>query len=116
MKFPCGICNRNVLTNAIECTLCKYWIHNKCAKLNAKQLRLLSGVNQDWFCENCTNVFPFSNIDNTEFRLVNSDLNVKDQELFERYEKCIDIDIGVFNYFWKLHSGPITQSVRVADS
>ena len=30
--YPCGICKKNVNKNqkAIECTLCKQWIHIKC--------------------------------------------------------------------------------------
>ena len=32
LKFPCGICNKNVLTNqkVIQCDSCDLWCHIKC--------------------------------------------------------------------------------------
>src|SRR5207245_8866518 len=30
-KYPCGICKRAVMSNSIECTGCKKWIHKKCS-------------------------------------------------------------------------------------
>ena len=38
-EFPCGICNKNVLDNAIECCLCNKWIHAKCGNLRATGLK-----------------------------------------------------------------------------
>ena len=30
-KYPCGICKKGVMSNSIECTGCKKWIHKKCS-------------------------------------------------------------------------------------
>ena len=33
LKFPCSICNKNVLANqkALQCDICKTWTHIKCS-------------------------------------------------------------------------------------
>ena len=31
--YPCAGCGRNVLTNAIQCTMCLLWVHQRCSGL-----------------------------------------------------------------------------------
>jgi hypothetical protein len=32
-KFPCGVCNKGVGKNSIECVGCKRWVHKACSKV-----------------------------------------------------------------------------------
>ena len=43
INFPCGICRRSVRSNhkAIECSICKFWIHIKCNGLTRKDYEFL---------------------------------------------------------------------------
>ena len=84
-SFPCGICNKNVLNNAVECCLCKYWI----AKLSRNDQRQLT-ENCYWTCSNCKDNLPFSHITDEELKANYYILsNVPNHSFCELYEKCI---------------------------
>lgn len=53
IRYPCSVCGRACTRNAIECDLCKMWVHFKCSGLLATQLATLSGSDGDFFCSNC---------------------------------------------------------------
>ena len=72
--FPCSVCNRNVVHDAIECSLCKLWVHRKCALLTKKELNRLDKCNCDWYCPNCIKIWPFYNIDDEELNFMLSDI------------------------------------------
>ena len=31
VKWPCGVCGRDVGNNSIQCTSCTKWVHRKCS-------------------------------------------------------------------------------------
>ena len=74
IPFPCGICLKNVVSNAIECTLCKYWVHLKCANLRKRDLKDFVG-DTTWLCNNCCTVFPFSSVQNDELMYLSNKEN-----------------------------------------
>ena len=47
IAYPCGVCNKSVASNhrAIECDLCKKWIHLKCNKLADKDYKFYQDAN-----------------------------------------------------------------------
>ena len=62
INFLCGICGKSVNSNqkAINCDLCKFWVHIKCNGLNAKGYESLQRSDDQWFCYNCINkILPF---------------------------------------------------------
>ena len=64
----CDYCNLNIITSTgIKCYLGKHYFHMKCVNLNRNKLKKL----KNWSCESC-NTFPFSNLNNDEFREYNS--------------------------------------------
>ena len=63
--FPCGICRKNIITNTIECSSCKQWIHLKCSNLKKNDLVKLE-ESEIWQCKNCVSLFPFSDVENDE--------------------------------------------------
>ena len=63
--IPCGICSKIVIKNAIECSLCKFSVHMKCANLKKKDLIDLGG-DATWLCHRCLTLLPFNNIENEE--------------------------------------------------
>ena len=60
----CTICKKDVKTNiAINCGLCRHWVHGKCLGLSNKhKFHTFSEYykHEDWFCYECLkDVFPF---------------------------------------------------------
>jgi len=47
IAYPCGVCSKPVATNhkAIECDLCKQWIHIKCNKLGKNDYKFFQDAN-----------------------------------------------------------------------
>ena len=95
IEYPCGLCNKEVLNDAIECDLCGYWIHRHCAKLKKKELKVLSDSNDYYSCPSCINMFPFNSIDNDELTWLFNTLNIN-EELFYYYKKCNGILLDPF--------------------
>ena len=52
-KYPCGVCNKGVGANSIQCTSCHAWVHKKCSKIKGK-LKPVS----DYCCGKCTGGNP----------------------------------------------------------
>ena len=69
-NYPYGICKKNVITKAIECCMCKKWVHNKCSLLSKKELKHIT-VNTVWHCKNCNQLLPFQSLEDTEFCSLN---------------------------------------------
>ena len=42
---PCGICGKKIMSNAVLCTVCKKWIHARCA-----QTKVSSSFAQQFIC------------------------------------------------------------------
>ncbi|XP_057310678.1 uncharacterized protein LOC130648640 [Hydractinia symbiolongicarpus] len=62
INFPCGVCGKSVNSNhkAIQCDICKFWIHIKCNGLNADDYISLQNSDELWFCCKCINkILPF---------------------------------------------------------
>ena len=64
VQFPCVICYKEVLQDAVECEMCMKWVHRKCARLSKKQLRDL--MTDHFECAHCQSEFPFSGIGDDE--------------------------------------------------
>ena len=69
----CGVCNNFVANNhrAIECDVCKKWVHIKCNLLDKKDYASYqnpNNISDVFICINCTSRnIPFSNLNNNEF-------------------------------------------------
>ena len=59
LKFPCSICNKNVLANqkALQCDICKTWTHNKCDSTPSDSFSQMT-----WECLLCSVSFKHANI------------------------------------------------------
>ena len=91
--YPCSYCGKNVISDAIECSLCMLWCHRSCAKLSKKQLEILSKDNDYWYCKSCKSVFPFYTVDEDEFAYIHTDIDGT-AEFIDLYNKCRYIDIN----------------------
>ena len=72
VKFPCGICTRQVSKNhrAIKCDSCEKWIHIKCNNLETRTYQSLINDNNSWYCIKCLkNIIPLSSLSDNEFHL-----------------------------------------------
>ena len=81
LYYFCGICEKEVHIDCIECSLCNKWIHRHCAKLSKQQLKVKSHINQYWYCSNCLDCLPFNNMSNKEIKYTFSD-SVLNEKLF----------------------------------
>ena len=90
------MCNKEVVTDAIECSLCVKWIHRKCAKLSKKKIQIFSDEGQYRYCI-CSVTFPVSDVDEDEFQLLFMDENMNRSKL-DIYKKCYDIDYDFLKY------------------
>lgn len=64
----CGLCNKEVQNDSIT-----------------KRQTNCKGKYEDWYCINCKNIFPFQNVEDGEFELINKGINYK---LLNIYNKC----------------------------
>ena len=73
--YPCVKCRKNVITDVVECSICKLWCHRNCAKLSKRALSKLDDDNEYWYCELCEVIFPFHSISNDEFIYLHSNID-----------------------------------------
>lgn len=102
--YPCILCNKNVVIDAIECSLCLRWVHRKCAKLTKRQLDLFSKNGNDWYCIYCISVFPFHGLEDDEllYTQLYDELSVKSYDL---YKSCSKFNVKTFaNADFKLNA------------
>ena len=62
-KFPCRICVKNVhdKDKAVQCDICKFWIHVKRNNFNYLDYRCLQNCDECWYCiECCSTIFPIN--------------------------------------------------------
>ena len=90
--YPCSICHKYVLIDAIECSICALWVHRKCAKLTKVQLKQLRHEDKQWSCENCKELFPFNKLDDNEFIFTNSYLGLINVNISNAYRKFNSIN------------------------
>ena len=49
---PCGICGKRVMSNAVLCTVCKKWIHARCAQTK----KVSCSFSQQFICKRCEDI------------------------------------------------------------
>ena len=89
--YPCSICRKNVVNDAILCDICNCWVHRTCAKLSKKQLQLKSNSNYYYFCRKRKCELPFMDLNDDDFLYCNSSFEL-DENVFQVYSKCQNID------------------------
>ena len=70
MKFPCNICEKNVVSNhnAIYCDICNKWVHISCNNMSRYCYRKLQKDSTRWYFMNCLKqVLPFNKL--TDYQL-----------------------------------------------
>ena len=105
-NYPCILCSKNVLNDAVECELCCKWVHRRCAKLTTKQLSNL--VNNHFNCQICKESLPFHSIDTDEINYIYSHDTVSETitEVYQKYKtfektnvnegsNVLDWDLGI---------------------
>ena len=88
--YPCVSCKKDVINDAIECSLCNKWCHIKCSKLSKKRFEFLSREGEYWYCVSCIKLFPFHTVTDEEFILLDADSD-NSYEYLELLSKCRDI-------------------------
>jgi len=73
VNFPCRICDKAVANShkAIECDICRCWIHIKCNNISSKDYEHLKHDNSPWFCIRCVKeTLPFSYLNREDLYLL----------------------------------------------
>ena len=94
-NYPCLVCSKDVLNDAIQCSLCLICLHRKCARITKNELKKLSRDEYNWFCIDCCNILPFQSIAETEFDFIFSD--VESASLYELSNRCMDFELEYDN-------------------
>ena len=50
-RWPCGVCNKGVGSNSLQCTRCQKWVHKKCSGIKGS----MSKVAKLFICRGCLN-------------------------------------------------------------
>jgi hypothetical protein len=95
--YFCGLCNKSVVNDCIECSICNCWVHRYCAKLSKKSLKEKSSNDMYWYCKICEEIFPFHSISNNELSYTFSNLDTILNN-YELYEKCSEFNFETFKY------------------
>ena len=40
-RWPCGVCDRGVGSNSIQCTSCHNWVHKKCSGIKGSMYKVM---------------------------------------------------------------------------
>ena len=51
VRWPCGVCNKGVGSNSLQCTRCQKWVHEKCSGIKGS----MSKVAKSFICRGCLN-------------------------------------------------------------
>jgi len=51
VRWPCGVCDRGIGNNSIQCTSCQKWVHRKCSGIKG----CLYKVMKSFVCRDCVN-------------------------------------------------------------
>ena len=99
LKFPCGICNKDVLTNqkAIKCDSCDMWCHIKCDGTSIETYnKLMLSEEDSWHCLLCIVKFhhfnfPFTLCDDTEIQNLNNSNSMSFCESLPKLEVLTEV-------------------------
>ena len=50
-RWPCGLCDRGVGSNSIQCTSCHKWVHKKCSGIKGSMYKVM----RSFICRGCSN-------------------------------------------------------------
>jgi len=52
LRWPCGVCNKGVGSNSLQCASCQKWVHKKCSGIKGS----MSKVAKSFICRGCLNL------------------------------------------------------------
>ena len=100
LKFPCSICNKNVLSNqkAIQCDSCNLWcnIKSEGTSIETYNKLMLPPNSNDWHCLLCKvkenlNNFPFTLCDDIEIQNINNSNSLRFCESLPTFEVVSEV-------------------------
>ena len=53
VRFPCGKCKENCLSECLQCTLCKKWFHRVCEYVSEETLHEWGDIKLEYVCVTC---------------------------------------------------------------
>lgn len=91
---PCLVCNKNVTSGSVNCTLCMLWCHNKCTNLSAEALKGLEVQAKEtglayWACKSC---LSYANKVNRQFQETHRRQDETDTKVDENAKRIRDIE------------------------
>ena len=96
--YPCSLCSKNVVNDAIYCDICGFWVHRSCSKLSKKQLDIKSNPDYYYFCPKCAELMPFMHISNEDLDFLNYDESMSDK-VYNVHNKFKGLRVNNLSYF-----------------
>lgn len=89
-EYPCSVCKKEVITDAIECDICNLWTHRVCGKLKKRAFDVLSRSDMHYSCPSCSTLFPYNSVHDDEFLWLNSNVELN-EDVFYYYQNCQNV-------------------------
>ena len=89
----CSICNNILTKNNLKCSICSQHFHPVCAQVPHNFIKDNPEKIVNWFCVECSKIFPFYDISNSEIDILNtSDSVLNSTFLYTAIEKYKDLE------------------------
>jgi len=49
-RWPCGVCDRGVGSNSVQCASCQNWVHKKCSSIKGSMYKVM----KSFICRGCS--------------------------------------------------------------
>jgi len=74
VRWPCGVCGRDVGTNSVQFTICQKWVNRKCSDIKRSMYKVM----MTFICRGCVN--PVTGTGRTSVDIgVNANLELVDK-------------------------------------
>ena len=102
----CSSCKTLVPINHLKCSICHQLLHFMCANVPVNTVKNNHNIFKNWFCSDCSNIFPFHALSNTEIEILYSSTYhaTKNPDIYTAIKKYKDIDkisdkeFSIFNH------------------
>ena len=98
-RWPCGVCDRGVGSNSIQCTSCRKWVHKKCSGIKGSMYKLM----RSFICRGCSNPVISTGHTSVDFG-ASANLEVVDKFCYLGDMLSVDGELEMLMQLWRPES------------